>query len=119
MVEHAATDSKELITAAKIGTVYWFTGLPGAGKTSIADEIFRELRLLKRRLSRWGPGAKALNVEASHYGLNERLKLAKKAGSANFCPRKRCNQLYQQFLCFMKFEIECKNLHSYKKSTLK
>ena len=41
IVEHAATDSKELITAANKVTVYWVTGLPGAGKTSIAGQFFQ------------------------------------------------------------------------------
>ena len=118
MVEHAATDSKELITAAKIGTVYWFTGLPGAGKTSIAGQFFRELkeRYLNVVYLDGDEVRRALNVEASHYGLNERLKLAKKY--SGLCKLLSSQEMHVVIATVSMFhevrDWNRKNLHSYK-----
>lgn len=118
IVEHVATDSKKLITAAKKGTVYWFTGLPGAGKTSIAGQFFQELkeRYLNVVYLDGDEVRRALNIESGHYALNERLKLAKKY--SGLCALLSSQEMHVVIATVSMFhevrDWNRKNLHSYK-----
>lgn len=58
------------------GTVYWITGLAGAGKTTLAKQLYASLRKSKETVLQLDGDILREIIGSAEYGLNQREQLA-------------------------------------------
>lgn len=78
-----------MISNSKIGTVYWFTGLSGAGKTTIGKLFFLRQKKSHKSIFLDGDELRKIFGEKFGYSITDRKYLA-------FCYSKFCQMLSSQ-----------------------
>ena len=109
------------MTKDKKGTVYWITGLSGAGKTTIGLELLKILNTKNNVIFLDGDELREIYGDDIGYSIDDRLKMAMR--NSRLC-KMLSNQGFDVICCTISMfhnirEWNRKNIHTYKEIYLK